>query len=132
MLTKNQTQSLVKRQRWLRAFAIVFTLLTGVLLAGSVILTIMGCVGSDLAEVALVFLAGAAFTIVGLLITFYRPENRVGWILVIAGFGTALQLALPRVSLVRSNESAGQSGWLRRSGSEREAFCSPAHRLPTG
>jgi hypothetical protein len=89
MLAEKQKQLLDRRQRWLRAFAIVFTLLTTALLTGTLILAFVGCTASNAAEDALVFLASMAFTVVGLLITFYRPENRVGWILIIAGFGLA-------------------------------------------
>jgi hypothetical protein len=89
LLTKNKNQSLDKRQWWLRRIAVGTALLSGVQLTGSVALEIMNCTAFNGAEAALQILASLAFTIFGLLITFYRPGNRVGWILVAGGFGLA-------------------------------------------
>jgi hypothetical protein len=121
MQATNRIEAPGGRQPWLRGFALGTALLSSVQLAGSTFLEFMGCTGFDAAEAALQILASLAFTIVGLLITFYRPENRVGWILVAGGFGLSV------ISFSDSYVSCHLSGQMRLPGAIYMAWLN--HRL---
>lgn len=87
MLTADKLGTLNGRRRWLRVLAIALALLAVAQLAGDIALRLSGCGALTIGEMGVGFLSGLAFTAVGLLIAFYHPRNRVGWLMIIAGFG---------------------------------------------
>jgi len=83
----------VPRSRWLAIGLFLIALITQLALGW---LTAIGCNRySDYGQVGLVIAAGSglAFSLVGGLILFYRPHNRVGWLCLWAGIGLPMLAA---------------------------------------
>ena len=75
-----------EQHRRLVVGAMAASIVIAAMLIGNLILEAMGC---QIADDNILFLAGFSLAVVGLLITIFRPRNRIGWLLLIGAFGMA-------------------------------------------